>query len=35
MNRLVDSVSSYNVSEENFQRLQALEENHNWYKKGV
>ncbi|RAO73247.1 uncharacterized protein BHQ10_009259 [Talaromyces amestolkiae] len=35
MNRLVDSVSSYNVSEEEFQRLRSLEESHNWYEKGV
>lgn len=35
MDRLVDSVSSYNVSEKAFQRLRALEESHNWYEKGV
>ncbi|KAB8235011.1 uncharacterized protein BDW43DRAFT_48937 [Aspergillus alliaceus] len=35
MDRLVDSVSSYNVSKEDFQRLQGLEERHNYYEKGV
>ncbi|GAM35627.1 hypothetical protein TCE0_017r04105 [Talaromyces pinophilus] len=35
MDRLIDSVSSYNVSEKDFQRLRALEESHNWYEKGV
>lgn len=35
MDRLVDSVSSYNVSEKGFKRLRALEESHNWYEKGV
>lgn len=35
MDRLVDSALSYNVSQEDFQRLQALEESHNYYEKGV
>ncbi|KAB8074374.1 hypothetical protein BDV29DRAFT_156733 [Aspergillus leporis] len=35
MDRLMDSVSSYNVSDEDFRRLQALEESHNYYEKGV
>lgn len=35
MDRLVDSVYTYNVSEEDFKRLGALEESHNYYEKGV
>ncbi|EEA22572.1 hypothetical protein TMatcc_001419 [Talaromyces marneffei ATCC 18224] len=35
MDRLLDSVSSYNVPETDFQSLQALEESHNWHEKGI
>ncbi|KAJ6072640.1 hypothetical protein N7467_010725 [Penicillium canescens] len=35
LGRLVDSVSTYNVSEEQFHHLQELEEQHNFYEKGV
>jgi hypothetical protein len=35
LGRLVDSVSTYNVSEEQFHHLQELEDQHNFYEKGV
>ncbi|KAJ5569490.1 uncharacterized protein N7459_008920 [Penicillium hispanicum] len=35
VDRLADSVASYNVSQEEFEHLKELEEKHNFYEKGV